>query len=133
MSDESSVMPRVYLCDDQREYRMLLKAVINSEEGMEVVGEGGDGAACLRDATKHDPDVILLDQNMPGRSGLDTLPELKELVPDAAVIMLSTAAAEECEEEALRRGATGFISKPHNIFDLPGMIRGKLEDAGLAL
>jgi DNA-binding NarL/FixJ family response regulator len=126
-------MPRVYLCDDQRDYRMLLKAVLTAEEGLHVVGEGGDGGFCLEDAAKTNPDVILLDVNMPGMDGIDALPHLREAMPGTTILMLSTARPEECEEKALARGATGFIQKPRNIFDLPGMIREKLADAGIAL
>ena len=126
-------MPRLYLCDDQREYRMLLKAVLTTEEGLEVVGEGGDGGFCAQDAAKHQPDVILLDVNMPGVNGIDMLPQLRETMPDTQVIMLTSAPAEQCEEEALSRGAAGFIQKPRNIFDLPAMVREKLTDAGISL
>ena len=124
-------MPRVYLCDDQRDYRMLLKAVLTTEEGMKVVGEGGDGGFCLEDAVKKDPDVVLLDVNMPRMNGLEALPRLRELLPDAAIFVLTSSSAEECEKEALDRGASGFMAKPRNIFDLPQMIRSKLVDAGI--
>jgi DNA-binding NarL/FixJ family response regulator len=124
-------VPRIYLCDDAREYRTLLKAVLDAEAGFEVVGEGGDSGACIADVTRHDPDVILLDVNMPGRDGIEALPDIRDVAPEAHVLVLSTARAEECEERALGAGAAGFIQKPSNIFDLPAMIRRKLEDAGI--
>ena len=126
-------MPRIYLCDDAREYRALLRAVLTTEEGLNVVGEGGDAGFCLGDAADAHPDVILLDVNMPGISGLDALPQLREKLPDTTVIMLSTAPAEQCEDAALERGATAYIQKPRDILSLPGMIREKLADAGLDL
>ena len=126
-------MPRIYLCDDERNYRILLKAVLTAEEGIDVVGEGGDGGVCISDAAKCRPDVILLDQNMPGMSGLEALPFLRREMPDTAVIMLSTAPADQCEEKALEAGASAYIEKPRDIFDLPGMIREKLADAGIDL
>ncbi|MCW2991875.1 MAG: cheY [Solirubrobacterales bacterium] len=126
-------MPRIYLCDDQRDYRMLLKAVLTKAEGLDVVGEGGDGGFCIEDAAKTEPDVILLDVNMPGMDGIDALPHLREAMPGTKIIMLTTAPPEQCEERALARGASGFIQKPQNIFDLPGMIREKLAAAGIEL
>lgn len=126
-------MPRIYLCDDQREYRALLCAVLTANEGLDVVGEGGDGGFCREDARASDPDVVLLDVNMPGVNGLDAIPMLRESVPSATIIMLSTAREDDCESEALARGAHGFIQKPRNILDLPAMIRGKLEDIGIEL
>jgi DNA-binding NarL/FixJ family response regulator len=125
-------VPRIYLCDDVREYRALLRAVLTAEEGLLVVGEGGDSGFCLADAAKAHPDVILLDVNMPGTNGLDALPRLRAELPGTAVIMLSTAPAREVEETALARGAAGFIQKPRNILDLPAMVREKLADAGIA-
>jgi two-component system NarL family response regulator len=126
-------VPRIYLCDDVREYRALLRAVLTAEEGLLVVGEGGDAGFCLADAAQTRPDVILLDVNMPGTSGLDALPQLREEMPDTKVIMLSTAPPETCEDLALERGAAAFIQKPRNILDLPGMVREKLADAGIDL
>jgi two-component system NarL family response regulator len=125
-------MPSLYLCDDQSDYRTLLRAVLTREEGMDIVGEGGDGESCLRDAARQQPDVVLLDVNMPGISGLEALPRLRQAVPDSVVLVLSTASAEEYEEIALQRGATGYIQKPRNILELPAIIRHKLETAGLA-
>lgn len=125
--------PRVYLCDDERDYRVLLKAVLNAAEGMEVVGEGGDSGFCLADAVKHQPDVLLLDINMPGAQGIDALPQLLEALPNTAIIMLTSAGPEQYERRALDAGAAGFIQKPRSIFDLPGMIRQKLADAGIDL
>ena len=132
-ADVLGVMPRIYLCDDERNYRTLLKAVLTAEEGIDVVGEGGDGGVCISDAAKCRPDVILLDQNMPGMSGLDALPFLRREMPDTAVIMLSTAPAGELERHALDLGASGYIEKPRNIFDLPAMVREKLAAAGVDL
>jgi DNA-binding NarL/FixJ family response regulator len=130
---DTHLVPRIYLCDDAREYRALLRAVLTAEEGLMVVGEGGDGGFCLDDAARTAPDVILLDVNMPGTNGLDALPRLRDAMPGTAVIMLTTAPAHEVEASALERGAAGYIQKPHNILDLPGMIREKLADAGIEL
>ncbi len=125
-------MPRLYLCDDQPEYRLLLKTVL-TEDGLDVVGEGGDAGVCTADAAEVAPDVILLDVNMPGTNGIAALPGLREALPDACVVMLSNASPEEYERSALDAGASGFIQKPRNIFDLPVMVRQKLAAAGIEL
>lgn len=126
-------MTRIYLCDDQRDYRVLLKAVLTPAEGIEVVGEGGGQGFCVDDAVKTSPDVVLLDLNMPGINGLDALPELREAIPDAQILVLTTAPAIESEREALERGAAGYIQKPHRILDLPDIIREKLAEVGIDL
>jgi DNA-binding NarL/FixJ family response regulator len=122
-------VPRVYLCDDAREYRILLKAVLTAEEGLDVVGEGGDGGVCITDAERHDPDVVLLDVNMPGVSGMQALPRLREVLPEATIIMLSSAPSHQHEAQALRHGASACLQKPTNIFELPAMIRQTLAAA----
>ncbi len=129
----SGGVSRVYLCEDQRDYRMLVKSVLAADDKLEVVGEGGDGAVCISDAAKVDPDLILLDVNMPGVNGIEALPRLREAVPNARVIMLSSATAAQYEQQAIEAGALGFIQKPRNIFDLPAMVRDKLAAAGLEL
>ena len=125
-------MPRIYICDDQADYRALLKAVLTDEEGLEVVGEGGDGAVGTEDAARIEPDVILLDVNMPGVNGLDAIPMLRERAPGTKIIMLTTARAQDCEQEALDLGAHGFIQKPPNVMDLPALIRGKIDEVDAA-
>ena len=122
-------MTRIYLCDDERDYRTLVKTVLGTEDDMEVVGEESNSCNCLKDAEKYQPDVLLLDINMPGTSGIDALPRLREAMPDTSIIMLTSAHSDEHEREALDSGAVGFIQKPHNVFDLPGMIRAQLAAA----
>jgi two-component system response regulator DegU len=122
---------RIYLCDDERDYRTLVKTILSTEDGMEVVGENGDSCGCLKDAAKYQPDVLLLDINMPGTNGIDALPRLQEAMPDTSIVVLTSAHPTEHEREALDRGAIGFIQKPYNVFELPGMIRDTLADAGI--
>jgi two-component system, chemotaxis family, chemotaxis protein CheY len=85
---------RVFLCDDDAGYRMLLREVL-SAEGMEIVGEGGDGAACIGAVAEAEPDVVPLDINMPGMNGFEALPVLRGDLPDAKLIALSSAPAEQ--------------------------------------
>ena len=126
------VVTRIYLCDDERDYRTLVKTVLGTEEGMDIVGENGDCCACLKDAAQYQPDVLLLDINMPGTSGIDGLSRLRAAMPNTSILMLTSAHSSEHERQALDRGAVGFIQKPYDIFDLPRMIREKLAAAGVA-
>jgi DNA-binding NarL/FixJ family response regulator len=126
-------MHRVYLCDDESNYRTLVKTVLAEEHDLHVVGEGGDAGVCVEDAAKTQPDTILLDVNMSGMNGIDAVPRFRKALPNARVIMLSSATALEYEGRALEAGANGFIQKPRNIFDLPGMVRDKLAQAELEL
>jgi DNA-binding NarL/FixJ family response regulator len=116
---------RVFLCDDDDGYRTLLREVLR-EDGMEVVGEGGDGRACIEAVGDADPDVVLLDLNMPGMTGLEALPILRRTVRDAKVIVLSTARDAASESAAHILGADGYLSKPVDIFEVPGLLREAL-------
>jgi DNA-binding NarL/FixJ family response regulator len=121
---------RVYLCDDADDYRALLRIVLGDEEDLEVVGEARDGRECLDRVAHAEPDLVLLDLNMPGVGGFEALPLLRRAVPDATILVLSTGDPADCEHRALELGATAYVEKPSNVFQLPEMIRAKLAGAG---
>jgi len=118
---------RVFLCDDNNEYRTLARIVLR-RGGFEVVGEASDGAEALARAPEAAPEVILLDLNMPRMNGLQTLPPLRAILPDAKVIVLTSGQASDERERALRAGAHGFLAKPASIFRLADEVRAALED-----
>jgi two-component system nitrate/nitrite response regulator NarL len=76
-----------------------------------VVGEAGDGAEALRRATELQPDVILLDHHMPGVTGVDVLPALKQAAPAARVLVLTVSEDSDTLSSALQRGAHGYLLK----------------------
>jgi two-component system chemotaxis response regulator CheY len=125
--DEDVVMPdcRVYICDDSPEYRMLLRLVL-AEAGATIVGEGSNGHECLAAAAGTDPSIVLLDLNMPGLNGLEALPRLRDLIPNAKIVVLTTSKAEETETQALELGADAFVSKPMDAASVPRLVREKL-------
>jgi DNA-binding NarL/FixJ family response regulator len=122
-------MRRIFLCDDAADYRLLVRSVLASLDDMEVVGEACNGQECLDEVVAADPDVVLLDINMPVMDGWEALPQLRDAAPDAHVVVLSTAPERDARERALRLGAAGYIEKPISVFDLPDAIRASLPDA----
>jgi two-component system, NarL family, nitrate/nitrite response regulator NarL len=102
---------RVLLIDDHALFRSGLSSLLQRQPDIEVVAEAGDGIEGVKRAQQHAPDVILLDLNMPGLSGLETLQLLTQDVSDAAVLILTVS--EEAAElaQALRDGARGFLVK----------------------
>jgi CheY-like chemotaxis protein len=116
---------RVYICDDSPEYRMLLRMVL-ADEGAVVVGEGADGIECLEAAAATDPSIVLLDLNMPGLSGLEALPKLREALPDVKIVVLTTSKAAESERAAMAAGADAYVSKPIDATSVPQLVRDKL-------
>jgi len=100
---------RVLVIDDHAAVREGIKSLIGEDETMEVVGEAVDAEEGLRLARRHHPDVIVIDNEMPGRSGIDLLPWLRADVPSAKLVMFSLNGA--VRERALAAGAHVFITK----------------------
>jgi DNA-binding NarL/FixJ family response regulator len=121
---------RVYLCDDNRSHRVLVRTVLASEPDLEVVGEAALGGDCLEGARTLHPDVVLVDNRMPGLDGIEVLPRLRAALPDVKLVMLSTAWSADVERAALHAGADAYVQKPRNIFDLPSLVRGAVGQAG---
>ncbi len=104
---------RVVLADDQVLVRTGFRALLDSEDDIEVVGEAGDGAEALALAIEHRPDVVLMDIRMPNVDGLTAAREIAandELI-DVKVLVLTTFELDEYVYEALRAGASGFLVK----------------------
>jgi DNA-binding NarL/FixJ family response regulator len=124
--DRGAVTPcRVYICDDSPEYRMLLRMVL-ADAGAVVVGEGADGLECIEGAAAADPSVVLLDLNMPGLSGLETLPKLRESLPGVKIVVLTTSRNADSERAAMAAGADAYVSKPIDATSVPQLVREKL-------
>lgn len=102
---------RILLIDDHTLFRSGIRALLQRQSDFEIVDEAADGVEGIKRAKQHRPDVILLDLNMPGLSGLEALQLLVEDLPDSAVIVLTVS--EEAEElaTALRSGARGYLLK----------------------
>ena len=122
-------MPRLFVCDDDATYRALIRVVLTDSGEHEIVGEAKDGRECIERAPQVCPDVILLDLNMPGMSGVEALPVLRDLLPETKIVALTTASASDKEEEFVDLGGMAFIEKPHDIFTLPESLRRVLEAA----
>lgn len=109
---------RLLVVDDHSLFRRGLTALLSQEPGIAVVGEAADGGEALRRAEGLQPDVILLDNHMPGVRGVDLLPGLFDVAPQARVLMLTVSEDEEDLAAALRGGAMGYLLKTMDGRDL---------------
>jgi len=102
---------RVYLLDDQAILRAGFRSLLTQSEDVEVVGECGDAREAVAELEQLEPDVILLDITMPGLSGIDAIPLLLRAVPEVRIVMLTHHEGQSFVDQALRLGASGYISK----------------------
>lgn len=116
----------VLICDDNDAMRMLLGVVISASPRLRVVGEAADGDEAVAQASLHQPDVILLDLAMPNRNGLEALPDLRIMAPDARIIVLSGFASSTVADQVLALGATSYLEKGSH----PDAIVEAIESAG---
>lgn len=110
MSDEASAV-RIVLADDHAVVRVGLRMLLNAEPGFEVVAEAGNTEDAARFVRGHHPDVLVLDLNMPGESGLELIPRLCEQTPETRVVVLTMQRDPAFARQALASGALGYVIK----------------------
>ena len=101
---------RVVLVDDHPVYREGLARLL-SQSGVEVVAQAGNGPDALSIVEEAAPDVVVMDLNMPGMSGVDVTRKLVERNPASKVLVVSVSAQEEDVTEAILAGASGYVLK----------------------
>lgn len=104
-------MIRVLICDDQDVVREGLHAILRTAPNITVVGVAGDGAAAIELAIEHSPDIVLMDLNMPGMTGIQATRVIRAKTPKVQVIALTTYDADEWVFDAIRAGASGYLLK----------------------
>jgi len=102
---------RVLIVDDHQLVRSGLRLLLEAEEDMTVEDEAGNAADAVRLARLHKPDVVLLDVVMPGGSGLDAAPEIKEAAPKTRILVLSMQDDPSYVRQAFSAGASGYLLK----------------------
>jgi len=102
---------RILIADDHGVLRAGLHALLSIEPDLEVVGEAADGREVLRLARELNPDVVLLDLVMPGLGGIEVTRQLKKLLPDTRVLILTVHEDASLASEAMQAGAEGYLIK----------------------
>lgn len=121
MSEESRI--RVLIADDHAVVREGLRLLINSEPGMEVVGQAADGVEAVLAARSLNPDVILLDLVMPRKNGIEAIAEIRQEKPTAHILVLTSFAEDDKVFPAIKAGALGYLLKDSSPNELLQAIR----------
>ncbi|MGG0657719.1 response regulator [Rummeliibacillus pycnus] len=104
-------MTKIIIVDDHQLFREGVKRILDFEDTFDVVAEGDDGVDVIQLYEEYQPDVILMDINMPQKNGVEATSELLEKYPDAKVIILSIHDDESYVSHALKSGALGYMLK----------------------
>jgi DNA-binding NarL/FixJ family response regulator len=102
---------RVAICDDHFFYRQGIRAWLEKKQDIDVIGESQNGSELLKQLKHIQPEVILLDINMPIMDGTMALPEIKKLYPNIKVVMLTMNDSKQMILEMLKLGADGYLTK----------------------
>ncbi len=117
---------RVLVVDDDTLMRDVLKAVLR-DEGFIVAGEAHDGHSALTVIRRARPDIVCLDVNMPGISGIDVLKSIRSSYPEIRVVMITGDSSMDTVREAVGFGAMGYIIKPFKAGRVSSSLRAAMK------
>lgn len=120
MPDKQPV--KVFIADDHPILRTGLRMYLESRSHIEIVGEAENGFDAVNFITRYPPDVVLMDIDMPGLSGIEAIRVLRKTLPDLKIIVLSTYTKKEYVQEAMMEGANGYVAKNTRIDELVKII-----------
>lgn len=126
-------MPRrVLIADDVPDIRLFLQTMLTMDGDFEVVDEASNGAEALQKCREARPDVVLLDMNMPVRSGLDVLPDIRAELPRAIIAVFSGFEEHALGQRTLRLGADLYLEKGMPAFDVVEALKALVESRASA-
>jgi NarL family two-component system response regulator LiaR len=114
---------RILVVDDESVVREGVVAILSFQSDLDVVGEAEDGARAVEIARKTKPDVVLLDMIMGNQDGLTTIPNLKAVVPETRILVLTSFAEPDRVYQAIKAGALGYLLKDATRIQLLQAIR----------
>lgn len=125
-TNANAKLARVMVVDDDALMREVLKALLR-DEGFEVAGEARDGQSALSLLERIRPDIVCLDVNMPGVSGIEVLKTIRSRFPDIRVVMITGDSSMGTVREAVGFGAIGYIIKPFKAGRVSASLRAAMK------
>lgn len=114
---------KLFLVDDHKVVRSGIKALVETEPSLEVIGEASDGREAVAKVSQKSPDVILMDLVMPEMDGVEATKRIIEDKPEGKILILTSFSEEERIIQAIKAGATGYLIKDASPDELVGAIR----------
>ena len=124
MSDTSDGTVKVIIADDDPVARTLIESIVQSDDGLELVGAAEDAAGAVQLAERHQPDVAVLDWMMPGGGGSTAARQISQKSPSTQIVALTASDSEEASLDMLRSGAKSFVVKGGTPDELVRTIHG---------
>lgn len=116
-------MINVLLVDDHELVRTGIRKILDEVKGLKVIGEANNGEEALQFCRKTEPDVVLMDMNMPGMGGLEATKKILRLLPDAKVIVLTVYTEDPIPTKVMQIGAAGYLTKGTGSDEMVNAIR----------
>lgn len=113
--------PKVLIADDEMVMRMFIVSVVKKMD-FEIVGQAANGDEAVKMFREHRPDLLLLDINMPVKTGDEALKEIRAEFPEARVIMLTSVVDSETVRNCIEQGAAGYIRKDSSVDEIKAII-----------
>lgn len=114
---------RVVLVEDHQIVREGLRALLDGRDDMRVIAEADNGRDAVEVVQEHEPEVVVMDLNLPGLNGVDATKAIRQAAPDTHVLILSMYSTEEHVRPAIRAGAEGYLLKGSGLSDLVAAIK----------
>ncbi|MFH1138912.1 MAG: response regulator transcription factor [Pseudomonadota bacterium] len=114
---------RILMADDVKGFRAAIRAVLARDPGLDIVGEAGDGDEAVRMTDILEPDVVLLDINMPGKNGVQAAQEILSRRPDQKIVFVTMYSSRSIEAHLFKLGGKGLVPKDQTFHSLPAALR----------
>jgi DNA-binding NarL/FixJ family response regulator len=112
----------VYICDNYGALRDLMRFALEDDSRISVVGEAEDAITCVRELPEVRPDVLVLDLRMPGVTGLEAVPQIRDASPDTKIVVYSQYIDERTESDLRDAGVEAWLRKDEDLSELRAIV-----------